>query len=881
MKKTYIKDIFIISLSTLLIVLSVLFVKGIYPFGNKTIAQADLENYTINYKYIYDVITNNNNDSIWGTTLIYAATGRQIFSAFLNPFNYIILFFACINKMKLIYNMSFIIIVKFIFAAITAYICFSKIFSTQNRKLNILFAIEYAFSSYLLINHTTLFWFDVVIIFPLFVLSFIKMMKENSFLWYSLTYALIIVIAYQLAYMITFSLLAITIWILLLTDLIKDKKKFILSLGIGTLLGILISMIVMYIETNTYFSSNRVNMSEIIPAPFYFSSKISYFLFSSVILFGTISSLFHIKNDKNVLVLSLGILFTGLVPVIFEKVNIVWHGGQYDSFPFRYGFIPVFIMNLLAIYYYKEYLVRDYENIKQKRKGIVDITVFSVFSLLLLIVISLSILDTNKTFYIITPITILLVLYNIVMTLFYRLILFPIINEKKYINVLYIFGVLEICLFAFSFIGLEEEYRGNAHSDKTIKLSNEIVNDIYDNLDFSGYRYKDYDNNFLEIVPFYLNLPSISSWTFPNFEQIKFFDRLGYSHFNLRMQSINGTVLSDAIMNIKYVFSYKELNNDLYSYINKTSSGLKLYKYNYNLPLGIVYDSKNYSAKIPDNINLFEFQNILYKTLFNKDENIIEELKPISTDYIDCSFENNSILKAKSNESYINYNFKIKNKGILYFYSKDKNSICMKINDKLLYIPTKNTLDNNYYPTGYNNGILDLGLYEDENVNIKLYFGNLDLNNIKFGVFDYEKYTELFDNTSSVDYKQRNGKILINVETESENKQLFLPITYSNNLTIKNNDNIVKSNKLFNSIVSIPLEKGKNNIEISFFNNNVYTGITISLISLIVLLIASLFKEKIIGVKIFQDIAYIIFWIISIVFYLYVYLFQVILTFIK
>jgi len=148
-------------------------------------------------------------------------------------------------------------------------------------------------------------------------------------------------------------------------------------------------------------------------------------------------------------------------------------------------------------------------------------------------------------------------------------------------------------------------------------------------------------------------------------------------------------------------------------------------------------------------------------------------------------------------------------------------------------------------------------------------------------VFDYEKYTELFDNTSSVDYKQRNGKILINVETESENKQLFLPITYSNNLTIKNNDNIVKSNKLFNSIVSIPLEKGKNNIEISFFNNNVYTGITISLISLIVLLIASLFKEKIIGVKIFQDIAYIIFWIISIVFYLYVYLFQVILTFIK
>ena len=134
--------------------------------------------------------------------------------------------------------------------------------------------------------------------------------------------------------------------------------------------------------------------------------------------------------------------------------------------------------------------------------------------------------------------------------------------------------------------------------------------------------------------------------------------------------------------------------------------------------------------------------------------------------------------------TYVELEIDIKNSAILYFYTSDeveKNSLNIKINDEILNVPSTNNLDNIYYPVSYNNRILNFGYYENEKVNVKIYFENeLNLDYLKFATLDYSKYKEIVDSKIDTEYKCEENVIMINTNAK-KNKNIFIPVAYDKN----------------------------------------------------------------------------------------------------
>ncbi|MBR3613601.1 MAG: YfhO family protein, partial [Clostridia bacterium] len=442
-------------------------------------------------------------------------------------------------------------------------------------------------------------------------------------------------------------------------------------------------------------------------------------------------------------------------------------------------------------------------------------------------------------------------------------------------------------IFSFGFIGIEKEYRGRAHSDVTILNGMEIIEELDGKLDYdSGYRYKDFDNLMIENMSLFTKLPSTSTWIYSNEEQVNSYTKLGYSQLYMRLNNTNGTILSDSILGMKYVLTQKRLDERIYNYISETNtSKIKLYEFKEYLPIGIVYDKNKDIEEIPPNMNYFEYQNWIYKNLFDKSSNIFECINPIIKSTNSQYLESENIIiedKNNSENAYVEYEVTMDKPEILYFFTTDdleKGSICIEVNGELLNISSTNDLKNIYYPASYNNGILNLGYYDNEIVKIKIYFwDNINLNYLKFAKFDYSKYKELCK--SKIDTKYKCDENIITIETNVEkDKKIFIPITYDKNWKAILNGQQVSVQKALGGMISVELEEGYNEIKLIYTNSLIKIGAIITVISIMLFIILDKFKDKILNLKILNNIFYYAFVIVSVILIIYVYFWGLISTF--
>lgn len=207
--------------------------------------------------------------------------------------------------------------------------------------------------------------------------------------------------------------------------------------------------------------------------------------------------------------------------------------------------------------------------------------------------------------------------------------------------------------------------------------------------------------------------------------------------------------------------------------------------------------------------------------------------------------------------------------------------MAIEVNDQLVNVPTGLSTTEYYYPSDYNNGILNFGVYENEVVNVKIYFCDLEnYSYFKFATLDLNKYENLFTNLVETEYQYEKNKINISVNVEDDDKSIFIPVTYDENWIIKLNGKTVNADRYLDSFISIDLEKGTNNIELIFENKTIKLGMIISIISTIGFACITIFRNKILKLKLIQNIMYVLFYLIIVIFYLVVYIGGVILTFI-
>lgn len=825
------RKFFISPLIVAIIILTIYAIKGIFPFGTMTIANGDMaQSYMTFYHFFYDIFYN-------GKSVFYDYTlgmGSNMYGGFmidglLNPSTFIILLS---SRQNVAYMFSIILIIKVGFIALTSYILFNKLFKNNN-YYNIIFSILYALSGYVLMYNTNIMWLDIVGLFPLFILSIKYMFETNKIYWYSIILALMLIFNYNLAYMILMFIIFI-IPIYIIFGLPKEKrKKAIFDVMIGTILSVGISafaFIPSFIQVMTSYRMSGVTVNTVENENILF--KIVVFIFYSLPVYGFINWLKHYKKDKKeILIYGLALTFSAIIPILFERVNLLWHTGSYQMFPFRYGFIPTLILYLGALRYYNNYEKSEKRDLNIWEMTQIIAVVLFICAIITGIINGININRSSPAFVMNLSHFMGMFISAMFMILTIKSISYA-ENEKIRKIILTIIVISETLIYTYAYVGVDEEYRGGAEwSDEGIFTSYEIANTF--NIENTLYRIKDLTYSTTENCPLVYNIPSMSTFLhLINTEQVINCEQLGYSHNKTKINDYGGTILSDAVYGIKYVLSKIELSQEIYNYVGTTESGIKLYEYKNNLPIGIEFENK--IVDIPEELDVYEAQNYLYRNLFNKQEDIIQKIN-----------NETSIFNAVEQEKGKKITIKVEGKKALYVYSEINYIIReISINGEKLIVPILNDKENTIYPNLYNNGILDLGVFENETVEIDLNaFGSSVLDDIHFAILDIEKYNEIFEeNTSDINVQIEANKIKITGYSDKDTN-IFIPINYDKGWKIYKSNQESSIERVYNNFVGVKINQGENEIELRF-TPYLYKESVIATIATIVLMIIMYFVRK-------------------------------------
>lgn len=334
--------------------------KKMYPFGDGSVAITDLYSQYLPLLYhFYDVVTGQKNlfldFSVSGGANLYADTINEV----LNPFNYVLLLFGrdriyqAVNVLVLLYSTA---------SAVTAHIFLEKTASGR-RFQNVALAVCYACCGYMAYNYQIIKWMIFPVIFPLFCLALLRLLREKKGGWYAVLLAWQLMLSIQLGFMtLLFSLFAGAIW-LYTCERKENRTRKMGCMGIDTLVGICISAAVLLPsailllqsarsgENLSYFGvMKRHGLDDLFERLFQIANPVLLGLLFASGCFRKRKRRSAAEQETHSAAERFWLYLTGFLwlTVLLEPANLLWHMGSYVCFPVRYGYMAVLSMAALV-----------------------------------------------------------------------------------------------------------------------------------------------------------------------------------------------------------------------------------------------------------------------------------------------------------------------------------------------------------------------------------------------------------------------------------------------------------------------------------------------------------------------------------------------------
>ena len=858
------------SLIVLLVLTTIFIFKGIFPFGNNSLIWGDMhDQITAFYYHLYDSVYGNKSLFIDFTTSGGINFLGILAYYILSPFSLLILL---VPRDSIYLMVSVIIACKMVMCSITC-LCFLRTyFKNLPSLLSILLAIIYAFSGYALAMYQITPWIDAMYMFPLIMIGLKKLLDLEKPTFYIITLTLSLIFSFYVTVMTIIFIFLVSFIYLYVYKEKEDRKKAIVSLGIATVLSLGISLFIVIPSYMQISESSRLSFklktllnSKMGPL----SDKLSFIAFGGVVYAGLILLFKNYKENKQFLKFYIPTLLTVLIPLIVEPINKVWHFGSYASFPYRFGYIIVFLMILGAGYSFNKY----------KEKKTVTLEINHLASLITVALVSFMIVKFSIRYYerfqsaiyrlsISFDNKLILVLLLTTFLAFIASLLVLLLNKnlsKFTIVLLFIISIVHITTNSYMYLGNDSHQKELTSEYRLLnKISKDYEKDNY-------YRVKSYLTNMLTnngMVMKYNNLDHFTSLT--NKNTLDSLKKLGYGSQWVKIYSRGSNLFIDSIMGNKYILTDSKLNNSYYKSID-SYNGNRLYEIKNNIPFGVIV-SKN--DTILDKNNSFEIANSLYKNIMNTDDNIFEIDDKISLENIKAStLENGLVEYSEVDEDYPVYFEKdviIEGRKILYLEVNhfNDNNQNFRINEAFnLYINGSLYKENAF--TEPENGTMYLGIYDNERVNIRLELKkSVILKEIVVGIMDTNKYDNYINNVTTVNsFKYNRNKITAQVNGE-KGKYLLLPISYDKGYTATVNGHKTDVVKLYDNFIGIKLEDGVNNIKIKYIPSAFIPTLIISLAFIIITVVILKFNliEKLINIKVIAEGSYYLYLFLYIVF---------------
>ena len=819
--------------------------KGIWPFGANRIDYFDnMQQVAPLYAHLWDWM--HGKASLWFDW--YTGFGRNVsmsISAFsmLSPFNLLLYLFP---RTLILESISILTLVKMIFMAVAMYAYINKKYNNLSYNMKVAFSLMYTFCGYTVLYGSCFTpWMDIVALFPLLMLAYENMMQTGKKLFYIIMVAIIFIINYYLGAMsLVYIFLISGAYVLLMSK--KEKiKEHAWNLGIGTVAGLGLSCFVLVPVMMQLSGSQRGGSGQGIVSQYIGWIKSAIISDGQMaafqrwmMLYGMafaaaviIMGLKKFKEEKNTIRYMISLLLISLLPIVVEGINLMWHFGSYNGYTLRNGYIVAFTLITVAAYFAQ----RMFEEVTADKKQLVKQLVIFVVAAAVYAVIY-NIIPSND---------IILAAFILFIAIFIAAFIFYNKKLKKDgigfdFNTIIAIVAIEVFIGAYSLIGPPKfyEYEPYQYGDYV-----QAANEVKDSLDIEESvtdRIVNSDISLNANYPLILRRSAMSSFTAAlQSDTQSYSKKFGYSKYFLWLLDSGGTVFTNSLFHVTQAVNVNELDSQMYTAL-RSDGDYTLYDANYKLPFAMSVN-KNITRQDFSG-NWEDLHNIFYKALTNDTQDIV-----------------NGMSYTKKESSVIReYNVRADGKQAVYINIVDVNnrntdanaswlisSMHIYVNGEAVLVPTLGDVKNTAYFTDYNNNLVYLGTFENENFTIRVEYDDpwyLKVSEVSFAGLDMDKMQSLVDKHAD-DYCETSytsDSLTVKLNGSGVNNMALIPVVYSDNWNVKVNGKKVKAKSVCGLFTGVDIHAGENVIEMTFEPKGKKAGMLISLATLIMMIASAL-----------------------------------------
>lgn len=814
----------------------------LYPFGDGTVSWCDMSQQVIPLLTDFkDILTgkdgiflnfhNAGGMNLWGVFFFFIAS----------PYTLLVLL---ADKADVIYLVNIMTVLKLMTAAVTAQIYFRTCQKKLSPYISSVLSIVYAFCGYGMFYYQNNIWLDMMYLFPLLMVAFKELFEKKRIIPYTVMLTLMMIVNYYISYMIVIFILlfmAVCCWRYRKEEKYKDVPcRFI----IGSLLGALLSAVVWIPCFLQFLSSGRSKsvIMQIESADFFSNYQTTFCLLLSTASVAVIVLVFLLDGKKRSKRLNtdLIMLFLMLIPIIIEPANLMWHTGSYMSFPCRYAFITIFFALICAGYFLSS------ENAIAKEKKNCDH--FIIFLILAALIygfyrFSEGFVENNrdgmakytKSLWQDSTAFELWLEFFVVAAVFYTII--TLLHKKGWISkkIFALFLAMFVAAESYANVNVYMITPDMNYPERSYYHHNimDLSDRIEDNDGF--YRVKTSSKLFEVNLVGSMGYNSLSHYTsLTSRDYMYMMKQLGYSSYWMEVGSYGGTELTDALLSVKYLI---EKNGGITNNADSVYSNsiYEIVPTEYYLPLGIVTDADLSGSEELSTGTRSDVQKKLFEQLFggNGDELITDyEYDSIYGIQDDSVMSPSFTFNSSSDFSYMDYEIKVTDKQTLYFDCFDKlsNNLSESINGSFMVTVNGRSIQTDY-PSQSSNGLLKLGEFENEEVNVRVTLNKNITNCRSYGVFGlhHDVLQKALEQVNTAGLTDNDGKLSGSVNAKAGQK-CVLQIPYQEGLKIKVNGESVSYSKVFGDLVCFDLQEGENSITVTNVPKGFYAGLALTIL---------------------------------------------------
>lgn len=837
-RKWFLRLIWVLPPVVVLIAMLVLFSRnGLYPYGDKTLSWCDMDQQVIPLLMDFKDILDGKEGFFFSFKNAGGMNFYGVFFFFLSsPFSFLIVF---ADKADIVLFVNILVMLKMCAIAFSASFYLAKK-HPQAWLLNIALSVLYAYSGYTMMYYQNMIWLDIVYLFPLLLLGLEKLKEGKRTLFICILTACMVV-NYYLGYMIVvFLLLYAFLWAVLAKDR-KFAGNFLLCCAVAALL----SAIVWLPSLTQYFSSGRKtsiienlrNSGMITP----YETALPT-VFSVLFLFPFALSV-KSDGDRDIRLRFILFLLT-LVPLIIEPVAKMWQTGSYMSFPTRYAFITIFLCLTLSA---DSILQRTdktetgerSQNASGRKRNLLA---YAFSGVLLLFAVGYCVFSRGYTDANVEKMDqyshslwgnkqsfeTLFTLYAVALTVG---VVGFLLHRFKMVKPLLLWLSVGVMVFSELYIAPMTYMLTPAHQVDWLQDATEIADCIDDD---GFYRVKsdkeysshDFDANLMGSLG-YNALGHYTSLTGRGYMQA--IKRFGYTSYWMEVGNSGGTILSDALLSVKYCISSKKTSTDVvqgeYYGISKTPVAL---------PLGIVTARDIVKEQTPFT-DRAALQKTLYQDVFGNENGVtVYALKDAKTERLSLTEQSDGryLLTPDGGTGKIVFSLSVEENEALYFnvFDRNTNALTQSINGKFSISAPGCRISN--FPKQKDNGLLLLGEYANKTFDVTVTVGGeISVSELGLVGIKTERLAEDAEKARTVGLKAGKNKLTGSYIAE-ERECVFLSVPYDKGMSLRINGKKSDLYEVYDGFTAFYLEEGENQIKITFTPQGFWLGGVLSVIGL-------------------------------------------------